>query len=90
MDIISISKLRILDSVTIEGLKKDMATKGLKPYEAIRNALKEYYSKTPTNGNEEVLKELHTLKVQNRILIKKLFDLSQDEYNELLKKVKQD
>ena len=93
MDIISISKLRILDSVTIEGLKKDMAAKGLKPYEAIRNALKEYYrnsipSNTTTNLSPEVIEKIENSETLSRILVRKIFDLNESELRDLLNKAK--
>lgn len=88
MDIISVSKLRITDAISLEGLKKDMEAHGLKPYEAIRNALKEYYRNNTSTTNNETNERLRKIEAQNRLIIKKIFNANQDEYHELIDKTK--
>lgn len=94
MDIITISKLRINDAASIEGINALVEKTGKKPYEIIREIIHDYFTKettkevksTSTTLDEDVTESIKKTEVGMRILLKKLFDLSDDEFKELLAK----
>lgn len=94
MEIISISKFRITDSTSINGINELCKKTGKKPYEVIRDILHDYFSKDVSEAKNtstaaldlETEESIKKTEVGVRILLKKLFDLSEDEYKELMKK----
>lgn len=95
-----VNKLRIYETSSIGGIREFQKVYGVSEAEAVRMALHQFFDlnsdsldkTTSTEKTNDAIKEtlatLKTLKVSNRILIKKLFDLNSEEYEAFMKKAK--
>jgi len=87
-------KLRIKDAVSIKGINDLSKSSGLSNVNVVRSIIKEHFeNKTPTTAANNIdissmQKDIEELKVLNRILIKKLFSLNEEEFLSLVTKAK--
>lgn len=95
-EIITISKFRITDATTVKGLNELSKKSGKEMYQLVREILHDYFTgeltksttTTAANLDDETLDSIKNTEIATRILLKKIFDLNEDEYKALIKKAK--
>ena len=97
-EIITLSKFRVTDALSISGIESLMEETGKKASDVIKEIIHDYFKNydklhattTASEGlGKDEKKQLDSIDTGVRILVKKIFGLNEDEYHKLLNKSKQ-